>query len=70
MYKSWAEGHNNKVKSILNAARDEHTNAVKQRIDNVKGLGGVVDITKNLFAVSKVLSTTPDTVFWGDIDGL
>lgn len=54
MYKEWAEGHNNKIKNILNAAREDHTNAVKQRIDSVKDLGGVVDITKSLFAVSKV----------------
>lgn len=55
MYKEWAESHNAKVKGILNAAREEHTNAVKTRIDSVKSLGGVVDITKNLFAVSKVI---------------
>lgn len=54
MYKEWAEGHSNKVKSILNTAREDHTNAVKQRIESVKGLGGVVEVTKNLFAVSKV----------------
>jgi len=54
MYKSWAETHNNKIKSILNAAREDHTNAVKQRIDSVKSLGGVVDVTRDLFAVSKV----------------
>ena len=54
MYKEWAEGQNNKVRNILNGARTEHTNAVKQRIENVKSLGGVVDITKSLFAVSKV----------------
>lgn len=54
MYKEWADSHTNKIKGILNSARAEHTNAVKQRIDNVRGLGGVVDITKNLFAVSRV----------------
>lgn len=54
MYKQWAEGHNNKIRDILNGARSEHTDAVKKRIESVKGLGGVVDITKNLFAVSKV----------------
>jgi len=54
MYSEWAQGQNNKIKNILNAAREDHTNAVKQRIDSVKDLGGVVDITKDLFAVSKV----------------
>lgn len=54
MYKQWAEGYADKVKGILNSARDEHTNAVKARIDNVKSLSSVIEITKDLFAVSKV----------------
>jgi F-type H+-transporting ATPase subunit b len=54
MYKEWAQSYVNKVKGILHAAREDHTTAVKQRIDNVKQLGGVVDITKQLFEVSKV----------------
>lgn len=54
MYKEWAEGQVQKHKDILNAARADHTNAVKQRIENVEQLSGVVDITKQLFEVSKV----------------
>lgn len=54
MFKEWAEGHNNKIRNILNAARKDHTDAVKARIDSVKDLSGVVEITKNLFEVSKV----------------
>ncbi|KAA6409614.1 MAG: ATP synthase subunit mitochondrial [Lasallia pustulata] len=53
MYKDWAEGQVNKIKGILNAAREDHTSAVKQRIENVKELGGVIDVTKSLFEVSK-----------------
>lgn len=53
MYKSWAEGHINKMRQIFNDARADHTNAVKSRIENVKDLGGVIDVTKNLFEVSK-----------------
>lgn len=53
-YKEWADGQIEKQKNILNSARADHTNAVKQRIDNVKQLGGVVEITKQLFEVSKV----------------
>lgn len=53
-YKEWAEGQNAKIKGILNSAREHHTTAVKERIGNVKELGGVIDITKNLFEVSKV----------------
>lgn len=53
-YKSWAEGQVQKHKDILNAARADHTNAVKSRIENVQQLGGVVEVTKQLFDVSKV----------------
>jgi hypothetical protein len=54
MYKEWADGQVNKIKGILNAARADHTEAVKTRIESVQQLGGVVDITKTLFEVSKV----------------
>ena len=54
MYKEWADGQVAKMKGILNAARGDHTAAVKSRIDNVKQLGSVVDVTKQLFEVSKV----------------
>ena len=53
-YREWAEGQVQKHKDILNAARADHTNAVKQRIDNVSQMSGVVEVTKQLFAVSKV----------------
>ena len=56
MYKDWAQGQSDKYKDILNAARNDHTNAVKSRITSVKDLSGVIDITKDLFAVSKVSS--------------
>ena len=54
LYKEWAENTSNKIQGILNAARQDHTEAVKSRIGNVQELGGVIDITKNLFEVSKV----------------
>ncbi|TGJ87479.1 hypothetical protein E0Z10_g1241 [Xylaria hypoxylon] len=53
MYKEWAQAQNEKIKGILNAARVDHTEAVKNRIGNVQQMGGVVDITKALFEVSK-----------------
>lgn len=59
MYKEWADGQISKMKGILNAARQDHTSAVQSRIESVKELGGVVDITKNLFAVSKVRYADP-----------
>lgn len=54
MYKEWADGQINKIKGILNAARADHTEAVKTRIESVQQLGSVVDVTKTLFEVSKV----------------
>lgn len=54
MYTEWAEGQNKKVLNILNSARADHTEAVKARIDNVKQMSSVVEITKSLFEVSKV----------------
>ncbi|KAH7328878.1 ATP synthase subunit 4 mitochondrial precursor [Stachybotrys elegans] len=53
MYKEWAESQNEKIKNILNSARADHTEAVKTRIEDVKQMAGVVDITKALFEVSK-----------------
>ncbi|KAH7030952.1 uncharacterized protein B0I36DRAFT_322875 [Microdochium trichocladiopsis] len=53
MYKEWAEAQNEKIKGILNSARSDHTQAVQDRIANVQQMGGVVDITKGLFEVSK-----------------
>lgn len=53
-YKAWAEAQNEKIKNILNSARADHTEAVKTRIEDVKQMGGVIDITKSLFEVSKV----------------
>jgi F-type H+-transporting ATPase subunit b len=56
-YREWAEGQVQKHKDILNAARADHTSAVQQRIDNVSQMSGVVEVTKQLFAVSKVGSS-------------
>ncbi|KAI1470415.1 uncharacterized protein F4812DRAFT_264012 [Daldinia caldariorum] len=53
LYTQWAEAHNERIKNILNAARADHTQAVKNRIENVKQMASVVDITKALFEVSK-----------------
>lgn len=53
VYKEWAEGHIRRIKAILYAAREDHTQAVRDRIDDVKQLSGVVDLTKQLFEVSK-----------------
>lgn len=54
MYSSWAESQMEKMRKIFREARADHTNAVKTRVESVKDLGSVVEVTKNLFAVSKV----------------
>lgn len=56
LYTEWAQAQISKLSGILRAAREDHTSAVKRRIDNVKQLGSVVDVTKQLFEVSKVWS--------------
>lgn len=53
MYKEWAEGQNKKIRDILNSARADHTQAVRNRIGEVQQMSGVIDVTKSLFAVSK-----------------
>jgi F-type H+-transporting ATPase subunit b len=53
-WSSYAQQQIDKISGILNAARSDHTSAVKERITSVQDLGGVIDITKTLFAVSKV----------------
>ncbi|GFZ42337.1 ATP synthase subunit 4, mitochondrial [Saitozyma sp. JCM 24511] len=52
-YSSWAEGHINRIKGILNSARSEHTKAVTARIDSVNQLKEVVPLTEQLYAVAK-----------------
>lgn len=64
-YKEWAEAQNNKIKNILNSARADHTEAVKGRIEDVKQMGSVVEITKSLFEVSKVIPKCPLDAYQG-----
>lgn len=52
-YKGWAEGHIDRIRGILNGARDQHTEAVKERIESVQQMKDVVSITESLFALSK-----------------
>ncbi|KAK5655448.1 hypothetical protein OQA88_5719 [Cercophora sp. LCS_1] len=53
MYSEWADAQAAKIKGILNSARADHTQAVKNRIEDVKQMTEVIDITKALFEVSK-----------------
>lgn len=52
-YKEWAEGHVNHIKTTLNQAREQHVEAVKSRVEEVKKHSIVVPVTKSLFALSK-----------------
>ncbi|CDZ98065.1 Mitochondrial F1F0-ATP synthase, subunit b/ATP4 [Phaffia rhodozyma] len=52
-YAAWADSHIEKVKSILNDARERHKSSVQTRIDHVGELNDVVDVTKSMFALSK-----------------
>ncbi|MCJ1315385.1 atp4 subunit B of the stator stalk of mitochondrial F1F0 ATP synthase [Xylographa vitiligo] len=63
MYSEWADGQIAKMKGILNSAREDHTSAVKSRIENVKQLGSVIDVTKQLFEVSKETATMEAKAF-------
>ena len=54
VHNAWADAQIQKQKDILNAARADHAKAVTQRIEDVKPLSEVVQITKQLFEVSKV----------------
>lgn len=60
MYKEWADSQIQKIKDILYSARAGHAEAVKARIEDVKPLSNVVEITKQLFEVSKVSSVTEE----------
>jgi len=53
-YKEWAETNIQKIKSILDNSRSEHTQAVKDRINSVEQMKDVVSLTQGLFAISKV----------------
>ena len=55
-YADWAQGQIEKIKGIMNNARAGHAEAIKTRIEDVKPLANVVEITKQLFEVSKVSS--------------
>lgn len=54
MYKEWADNQVQKIKDLLYEARTNHAASVKERIEDVKPLNNVVEITKQLFDVSKV----------------
>lgn len=54
LYKQWADTHVARIRDVLNSARADHTQAVKDRIESVSQMSTVVEVTRDLFAVSKV----------------
>jgi F-type H+-transporting ATPase subunit b len=58
MYSEWADSTISRIKGTLDDARKGHAEAVRTRIEDVKPLSNVVEITKNLFEVSKVCVRT------------
>ncbi|KIK57016.1 hypothetical protein GYMLUDRAFT_770894 [Collybiopsis luxurians FD-317 M1] len=52
-YVTWAESQVQKIRGVLDKAREEHTQAVKDRIDSVGQMKDVVSLTQSLFALSK-----------------
>ena len=62
-YKAWAEGHIERVRSILNGSRAEHTSAVKERIASVEKMKDVVSVTEGLFALAKETATLESEAF-------
>ncbi|POV98886.1 hypothetical protein PSHT_13803 [Puccinia striiformis] len=62
-YKNWADSVIDKQKSILNASRTEHTNAVKERIASVSEMKDVVSVTKTLFEMSRDTAVTEHDLY-------
>ncbi|TRM58792.1 hypothetical protein BD626DRAFT_550571 [Schizophyllum amplum] len=60
---NWAQGAADRVANVLNQARAEHTNAVKERMDAVAQMKDVVSLTEGLFALSKETATLEAEAF-------
>ncbi|KAF9577175.1 atp4 subunit B of the stator stalk of mitochondrial F1F0 ATP synthase [Lunasporangiospora selenospora] len=52
-FNEWADGHINKIRTVLQKAREDHKIAVSDRIEQVGQMKDVVDVTKALYALSK-----------------
>ncbi|KAF8888120.1 hypothetical protein BD779DRAFT_479116 [Infundibulicybe gibba] len=62
-YRNWAEGHIQRIRGVLEGARAEHTQAVKDRIDSVGQMKDVVSLTQALFALSKETANLESEAF-------
>ncbi|KAG2215332.1 hypothetical protein INT45_011173 [Circinella minor] len=52
-YNNMANDHINRIKSILNQARNDHKSAVEERISEAGQMKDLVDVTKALFELSR-----------------
>ncbi|KAJ7282030.1 ATP4, subunit B of the stator stalk of mitochondrial F1F0 ATP synthase [Mycena rebaudengoi] len=62
-YSNWADAQVARIKGVLDSARTDHTQAVKERIDNVAQMKDVVALTKGLFALSKETAVLESQAF-------
>jgi F-type H+-transporting ATPase subunit b len=62
-YSEWAQGHIDRMSSVLNAARTRHTQSVKDRITGVEKMKDVVSLTQDLFAASKETAQLEGEIF-------
>jgi len=63
-YKEWAENHIARIKGVLDGARAEHTQTVKDRIDEVGQMKDVVDLTKGLKGQNSALSPHDSSIMY------
>lgn len=62
-YNQWVNSVAQQQSQILNSARQDHKQAIQERIDSVGQMKDVVEITKNLFEVSKDTAEVEAEVF-------
>ena len=62
-YNEWVNSVAQQQSTLLSSARQEHKEAVQERIDSVGEMRNVVEITKNLFEVSKDTAKVEAEVF-------
>ncbi|KAJ1652955.1 atp4 subunit B of the stator stalk of mitochondrial F1F0 ATP synthase [Dispira simplex] len=62
-YNEFAQGYINNMINIFREARQEHKGAVKTHIDQVAELKDIVDVTKNMFAMSKQMAEMEAKIF-------
>jgi F-type H+-transporting ATPase subunit b len=62
-YSQWVNSVAQQQSQLLNSAREDHKQAIQERIDSVGQMKNVVEITKDLFEVSKDTAKVEAQVF-------